>query len=165
MAECDLATFLGSCDLSADEDIGFTLNEDEILGHSTVSKNKNSTENKSSEDIKYSGKSTVTFGKHKNKTYEKVLEDQNYCEWIISSSFEPKYNTSASLKKWIKKNYVKKAYSGEKNTLVGFGKHKNRTYEELMTLFPKYCVWITSPKFTPTYGKALSLKIFLKDNM
>lgn len=100
------------------------------------------TEKKTKPKIYQLNQSLITFGKYKTAsiTFEELLDiDESYFMWLLNSD-----TTSIELKKHLQLvlelNYELKIIQA--NSLIGFGKYANNSYEEVFEKDSDYFLWL-----------------------
>jgi hypothetical protein len=97
------------------------------------------------------GDSLVGFGEHRDKTYDQLLrEDPGYCSWVLQRYGEDEQPSPSLslLAEWLKFQGFEDSAdastpsAGTGESLVGFGQHRDMTYEDAMTMEPDYCEWV-----------------------
>ncbi|CAK0847416.1 unnamed protein product [Prorocentrum cordatum] len=116
-----------------------------------------------------SGQRLVGFGKHRDLTYQEALsQDPNYCDWVMRESKSSDASPMVmDFVHWLEQNVPSAGGGAPANgfdlgsssdpsgwlpavepsgdagqRLVGFGKHRDLTYQEALSQDPQYCDWV-----------------------
>ena len=105
----------------------------------------------------------LVLGKHRGKTFKEVMdEDPAYCSWVRSLSTEGT-NISAVLvrfNKFLENQGFSVSPSAEE--VLAVGKHKGKTFEEVMTEHPQFSSWVLKNDSISS-SNLLSFRSFLQD--
>jgi uncharacterized protein (DUF3820 family) len=116
------------------------------------------------------GSSLLSFGKHKGKTFDHLLEKEpDYCRWVLGA--DAPTGALKAFQDWLKTREDSRpaaptaaavapprspatAFRGGFSAPTGsstlsFGKHKGRTYADMLAKEPEYCGWVQD-KDSPT---------------
>ena len=105
----------------------------------------------------------MTVGKHTGKTFDEVMtEDPIYCSWILDPS-SGSINSPVMLR--FKKFLQDKGFQAVAEDVMIIGKHKGKTFEEVMREDPAFCTWVLDPSSDIASSVVLTrLKKFLQDH-
>jgi hypothetical protein len=102
------------------------------------------------------GSATVTFGKHKGRSYADVLQEEPYyCQYILgqADSGESSNPNFLAFATWLRSQDVPDGPSGMGDAggsgTVGFGKHKGTSYEKVLQGDQEYCQFVLNQVDTP----------------
>merc|ERR1719401_2309794 len=102
----------------------------------------------------------LDVGKYQGQSYGQVLQsDPDYCHWVLSKSQDP--DSSMALQHfaaWLADQEVPEptAVAADSDELIiSFGKHRGKSYEEVLQEEPDFCRWALSKAQDPDSSMAL----------
>jgi len=122
-------------------------------------------------DVEVDGDTTLPIGRHAMKSYAViVVEDPDYCHWVIG--LENAYGALKRFRRYLmglrrsgqlpenRPSSSERSVENEDHVEVGFGRHAELTYLELVERKPDYCSWVLS--LSDTVGRMKNLQRYLR---
>merc|ERR1711935_484904 len=87
------------------------------------------------------------FGKYKGQAFQETLQiDPEYCVWVLSVAEEPRASPAVrAFAAWLIEHIAELTVALEEHTpvtgILTFGKHKGKTFGDVLHLDPDYCMW------------------------
>lgn len=82
----------------------------------------------------------LSFGRYKGETMLSVVEgDPDYCQWVVAQAAAPDASPClVSFASFVKEGRLERSPPN----VVGFGRHRGKTYEDVLEEDPDYCQWV-----------------------